>query len=389
MSRLLQFALAKGEEDESGEEGAGRGSTLELPAPVDPVALAATGEEPFVGAPEPSEPLSDIQEAQAEEALAQDPLLEEQMAAIAASLQEEEDDAEGARGGLASGVGATANLAPETLDEIRGDLDAREAGPQTRGLISTAWLVKTGVLTLKRVIGRLASERGHGIYPTVVEEVLRSLYLSSAGAVVWRQMKKDTANAFGPDPATYGGAALLDEIARLPPDRNPVLVGHSAGAIYICNLLRNSASLPAERRFDIVLLAPACDFELLAETLADYGDRIGRLRIFCMKDELERRDRMVPLLYPRSLLYFVSGLLEDEPDAPIVGMQRFHLPGGPSLDGRSSDIDRVRTFLAEPERAVWSVASGGDGLASAAATHGAFDDDAETLSSVQHFIRQG
>ena len=32
---------------------------------------------------------------------------------------------------------------------------------------------------------------------------------------------------------------------------------------------------------------------------------------------------LVPVIYPASLLYFVSGLLEDEADQPLIGMQRY------------------------------------------------------------------
>src|SRR3712207_8891098 len=47
-----------------------------------------------------------------------------------------------------------------------------------------------------------------------------------------------------------------------------------------------------------------------------------------MSDELEKADAVAGAVYPRSLLYLVSGVLEAAktgtvPDAPILGMQRF------------------------------------------------------------------
>ena len=49
-----------------------------------------------------------------------------------------------------------------------------------------------------------------------------------------------------------------------------------------------------------------------------------------MTDELEQADRLIPVIYPHSLLYFVSGVLEDEADKPLLGMERYltrRLPG--------------------------------------------------------------
>lgn len=381
VERLLQFALAKGK-----EEVGGRGGALEL-SPLDDLSstMDDASTEPFAEDPEPSEPLSDLQEGQVQVELEQDMVLEAEITAIAGSLQlPEEGDA--SRGAQATRP-ATTKMSPDALADLARSLGDEGADPDTRGLISTAWLVKTGVATLKRVIARLVGGRGHGVYPTVVEEVLRSLYLTDAGGAIWRQMKQDIADAFGANPNVHGGTALLAELAQMAAERNPVLVGHSTGAVYICNLLLHAESLPADRRFDVVLLAPACDFALLAKTLAERSDRIGRLRIFCMKDELERQDQMIPLLYPRSLLYFVSGALEGEADAPLVGMHRFYGDGGPRPSGASNDMDRVHRYLREPGRAVWSVASDGDGLTSTAAKHGDFDNDAGTLKSVQNFIQ--
>jgi hypothetical protein len=203
-------------------------------------------------------------------------------------------------------------------------------------------------------------------------------------------MKKDTADAFGDDPAVFGGTALLEALARQPNGPNPVLVGHSTGAVYIAHLIDHAAAvLPPDRKFDVVLLAPAIDFELMARMLGTHGDRIERLRVFCMQDQYEQRDRLVSVAYPRSLLYFVSGALEGEADTPIVGMQRFYETDGPFAPGRVGDIDAVRAYLQEPERAVWSIADSPGGLSSNAVSHGDFDNDPVTLASVSKFIANG
>jgi hypothetical protein len=69
-----------------------------------------------------------------------------------------------------------------------------------------------------------------------------------------------------------------------------------------------------------LFLAPACRLDLFAGSVARKPDRFAHFRMFTMRDENEKRDRLVPFLYPRSLLYLVSGALEDIPDAALAGL---------------------------------------------------------------------
>jgi hypothetical protein len=173
-----------------------------------------------------------------------------------------------------------------------------------------------------------------------------------------------------------------------------ILVGHSTGAVYICHFLKEAAArLPAEIQFEVVFLAAACTFDLLADTLSEHGDRIRAFRAFGMKDALEAVDQLVPVvpIYPRSLLYFVSGVVEDEPDKPLVGMERFFSGQPPYDDAANPPIKTVRGFAqAGPNRTIWSIAEGEAGLISAAQSHGQFSSaDVGTLESVSHIIKEG
>jgi hypothetical protein len=206
-------------------------------------------------------------------------------------------------------------------------------------------------------------------------------------------MKQDTADAFGGDPERHVGTALLAEIARLHQQggaRRILLVGHSTGAVYICNLLRHSDVLPPDVQFDLVLLAPACTFELFAQTVEQFGDRIANVRLFGMADKTECADQVVPRVYPRSLLYLVSGILEgDERDRPLLGMQRYFRSS--AYDGIPS-VQAVRQFFQQRQNwEVWSLteAGVGSGLASLSPAHGDFDNEAETLKSIAHLIGHG
>lgn len=396
LTRVLQFVEAKLRQ-QPGE----RGERLELADEGDinrEVRQPQVENEPFARLdptrlPE-DETLRRAEEEQFREVLEADDRFVEEAEAIANALRtpEEVEQQRAARSGTVQASRRTL-MSPEVLEEIR-----REApSPEERGLISVGVLIKGAVLILARVVKRLAGRRDHGVYCTVVEEILREFYLANAGKLVWDWMKGDTADAFGPDPQRYGGTAFLEGLRHhWAGGHRPrlVLVGHSTGAVYICHLLKHAAAiLPPEVQFELVFLAPACDFRLLADTLTLYGDRVKAFRLFGMSDELEGRDNLVPPLpiYPRSLLYLVSGLLENEADKPIVGMQRFY-SGQPPFDPAAyPEIEIIRRFIeSAPGRTVWSLADAGPGLASQAASHGAFDDeDKVTLKSVCHLIAEG
>jgi hypothetical protein len=253
-----------------------------------------------------------------------------------------------------------------------------------------------------RVIKRHRSGRDHGAYITISEEVLRSLYVDKLGGIIWNQMKKDTADAFAPG-AAAAGTVLLTHLAAMQaatPARafqRITLIGHSTGALYICNLLDAAETLLPEQQFEVVLLAPAVRCARLAAALQTHQHRISGFRIFAMTDLFEQQDGIVPIIYPHSLLYFVSGLLEwtDEPqalvDEPIAGMQRFINRTQTFTPAEFPDIEACRAYFSAEgrNRAVWSPQSEGSGLSSQSSRHGDFDNDRETLNSVVHILRDG
>lgn len=273
---------------------------------------------------------------------------------------------------------ATLMSRPVLEDALLEASAARTAGGEGLG-----WLALRAMDALDGVLTRFAAGRDHGLYPTVVEELLRALYRDQAGALEWANRKKDGADAFGGDPDRHAGTALLEGLRMLhadAPTRRIVLVGHSAGAIDVCHLLRSAAALPGSATFEVVLLAPACDFALLDGAL---DERVDGVRIFMLGDALERADRLLGTRYPRSLLYFASGVLEDEPDAPIAGMERFH---------RVPEGEAVRALLATPPNAAIVAptdADAPDGLRCEATRHLDLETDPATLHSVAHAITHG
>lgn len=151
-------------------------------------------------------------------------------------------------------------------------------------------------------------------------------------------------------------------------------------------------------RIEVIFLAPALTCARFADAIDVHQHQgLARFRMFAMQDALESQDRMLAPLYTRSLLYFVSGLLEGQVDSdgewqgvigmPLVGMARFYQ--GVSY-AQYPEVAKVKAYLgAAPGRVVWSaVNDAGNGLNSQAARHGDFDNDPATLKSIQFMIGQ-
>jgi hypothetical protein len=286
--------------------------------------------------------------------------------------------------------------APELNPTLENELAQAEAGaaPGEKGLVSTTTLVTAGLRILARVVKRFAGRRDHGIYTTVVEEVARELKGDLIGGLLWMHIKKDTEDTFIGTSDTHGGVALLEEIGRIwQAGRQPriLLVGHSAGSIYICNLIKKAAEvLPKEIRFEVIFLAPGCSFHLLDETIKEAGDRIASFRSFGMADELETHDAILPPVYLYSLLYCVSGLFEEKVDLPLVGMQRYHGASTAFDPGQFPEIKRVLNRTADfPHPWVWSDSTVGPGLNTQSHSHGGFDNEDKTLESLAFLIGHG
>ena len=290
------------------------------------------------------------------------------------------------------------HLSPEIREELRA-----AAEPGARGLFDPASMILHAIQVLGRVIKRFLRKRDHGLYTTVVEELLREFYLDAIGGKIWGMMKRDTLDTFVDDSSgkPRGGALFLQELsaAASAQQSRPRLsiVTHSAGSIWACHFLQSIAdkrlagALPDDFRIQkVILLAPACTCRLFAKTLARHTQTplFDELRIYALSDQLEAGYWEAPPLYPRSLLYLVSGLFEDEPDQPLLGMQRYET-AIPVYD--EPEVNEVRAFVAsEPNRAVWSIEDRGSGLVSDARRHGGFDQTAgsfiKTMAAVTYLL---
>ena len=290
-------------------------------------------------------------------------------------------------------VSPLSEVAPEQVGDV---MDVQ----QGKGFLSLAKISLFIAGVVVAVIRRLLRGRSHGLYPTIVEEILAGLYVDKIGGVLWGQMKKDTSDAFG-DSAICGGSALIEAISAQQAAGKAfnriTLIGHSTGAIYICNLIDYAASRLPSTAFEVVFLAPAVTYSRMATTLQQHAARIARFRMFAMHDDVESADQLVPFAYTRSLLYFVSGLVEFQgvsrtADEPLLGMERFLLEKQTFAPAEFPAIAAVEAFLkSHPKSVAWSKTANGSasGEKTESMRHGDFDDDPVTLDSLAHVLAQG
>jgi hypothetical protein len=410
LKRVLKHVVGKLTAD-AGQKAAGQ-----LPYPKDPelaieLDKLEEGTEPYVDLEVPGDvdDTTDQEREKLETELRRDNDFQAEARAIAReALPAVAEELDGSKGVVATGrKSAKSLMSRDVVEELEADTEQGQ-----KGLLTTAKLIARAGKILLRVIRRLRTGRGHGVYVTTVEEILRELYIANIGGGIWHMMKKETADTFSVG-VDRGGRVFVDELGTALAQAQPSwpaidLVGHSTGAVYILNLLKHVETCRAHHLFpedfsfrSVVFLAPACDFDAFEEALDDLRHLFDGFRLFAMRDELEKKDNLVPGLYPRSLLYFVSGVVEREPDGstsfdrPILGMERYF------LDAEVYDqieVEKARQFLAASDRhAVWSIAAdGADGLRSNSNRHGGFDDtDPQdparhtTMLSVQHMIRHG
>lgn len=292
-------------------------------------------------------------------------------------------------------------------------------------LVQVAWYIGK---VARAVLLRMRDGRDHGLHATSIEELLRAMKVGGTAVnewgklLQWNQMKNDTRQAFGDHPECAGTALLTQLAAAMQgPDKLELdritLVGHSTGAIYIANWLEHSGIL-GKRKQDVVFLAPAITHAAFARLLKEHGDRIGCFRMFGMQDRHERIDQLWGrehedlahkegqdwrhFLYPASLLYLVSGLLEsttgpgtataDAPDTPLLGVHRYLDDVRTYPPAAFPEVDAVRTWLKLPGHcAVWSITDEGDapGFQCDTIDHGEFDNDTQVCASLQHIVTKG
>ena len=196
------------------------------------------------------------------------------------------------------------------------------------------------------------------------------------GGGIWNDMKVDAAAASVKGGGGYAFVRALGKwMTEHPGEVQVHAVGHSAGSIFHSHLLPAALEADVPEIASLSLLAPAVrvdTFTKLGLPHAKSG-KIARLAVFTMDDDAERADTCLRI-YNKSLLYLVSASFEPQKATPILGMAKFLTRDADLADfftGASADGDLVLAPNALGLR-----------VASAARSHGDFDDDAPTMESV-------
>jgi hypothetical protein len=274
-------------------------------------------------------------------------------------------------------------LSPEIVgaivaEEAHKDAVTPQGAAELINPLSFGTLALAAGSVLMRIVQRYATGRNHNFHNTVVEEIFRQYYIANVGWAVWNEMKVETAEAFQGDAEHNVGTAMIAQLIQFyemgpdPKQARITLLGHSTGAVYICNFLAAmdqalaSKDYASEIKFDVIFMAPAVRIDLFAATLAAHGHLIKNFRTFEMSDDLEAAEILLQVdgastavnellaqVYTSSLLYFISGSLEDpDDDTPVDGMQRFFMRNGAFGPGAFADIDAVWNFYGSRPHAV-------------------------------------
>lgn len=215
---------------------------------------------------------------------------------------------------------------------------------------------------------------------------------------VWEEMKENAALACDPLPRTYrrkpngdlpGGsltvARLKDYLSRKPQVPTEVhLVGHSAGSIFLAGLVDRlaEAGIPIA---SLTYLAAAVRTDTWLDRVLPHlkSGAVDRFAAFGMNPARELDDVCGTgsfAVYHKSLLYLVSRAFErpahpDEVEVPLVGMAHF-------AETKVNGTTLAKAVAGVDGALVWSPSSTPPQSRSDSASHGGFDDDSATMTSV-------
>jgi hypothetical protein len=290
---------------------------------------------------------------------------------------------------------------PETNLLDKGKVANTEA-EAAKGFISIAKLAYHISLIVYHAADRYIHDRDHGFTATIVEETLREFYMADFGAWLWSGMKEAAEQMWSPNAGLagdqlHGGRYFFEGLSKLQQQKPSLvidLVGHSAGSIAICMMLRmaDAAKLSLKIR-NLILMAPACTSDLFYQEIALHPQRFSNFRMFTMSDSFEKSDHLLSVIYDRSLLYLISGILEpSEVDMPLVGMLRFEAGSTPVSSPMLTAVSQFlrpgtgtqRIVLA---RSMVNDPTAGLGFVSNAARHQDFNTDADTCASLVVMIK--
>jgi len=266
----------------------------------------------------------------------------------------------------------------DTLAEARRIATWKRTNIFTRNRIYNFHLM-WGTGLLEEVFDRAQKSQIAGGGPALFDFLFEAGPGKDCGQRAWRNMKQDARAAFdGSDEFDGGFKGLQPLLKGLDGGTKGIrvhLVGHSAGAILLGRLLSRFDDFKVKLTVQSIhLMAPACTTEFFNEHYGPYLKNTGKLKdkvyLYNLSNTAELDDTVrlefppVPY-YSKSLLYLVSRAFEEKAQTALAGMQLY------------------RNALTKSPRLVIDYANSG---ASKSTTHGGFDNDAATLTTIMKRI---
>ena len=204
------------------------------------------------------------------------------------------------------------------------------------------------------------------------------------GQDFWSIMKlsAERASDTGPNFGAHQMARLLHALHEKHSEKIEFhTVGHSAGAIFHAYFMREfsegSRQIPIQT---VHYLAPACTIDLFKDVVLPRvkNSRIQNFNLYTMDRMTERDDPTVPA-YGKSLLYLVSRGFERRHGEPILGLEESIVQDPEIVDflGLGGTTSPNARLILSP-----SGTEVPDNSRAGATTHGGFDNDQDTMTSV-------
>ncbi len=307
-----------------------------------------------------------------------------------------------ARGGASAAASLDEDAALESwsnlTDEVRQEIVGRTRSDPEENAVRAVVYARLGLAAV-RIVVRFLRGRDHGLQATTLEELVREFYLDLMGAAVWGQMKDDAKSHFETEDGA--GSLLLRGLHAIAESGKPVelvVVAHSAGSILALHLLRKALGVSSKVTIKLVFWAAAVTHRTVAKLLDQQAiDRLSRFAMLSLTDQAEKSDPLdheVPGdIYPRSLLYLISGILEPDlhlfphADAPLLGMERHRTIRATRLTGQErADLKHVKSVLSlkKFKNAAWTCPCNMDCWAK---SHGSFSCDAVVHATTVRIVQ--
>lgn len=234
---------------------------------------------------------------------------------------------------------------------------------------------------LVRSLWRISKGTHHQYFETAIEEILRGAIafdaeLADIAQGHWKMVKAHAKEAWeSPNSNGFQLLNILATEAAKRPAGKPLrvdLMCHSAGSLALCAaidaLARERAVWPNFKFGTLLFVAPAVQIKVFQKSIVDRAGKgfFDRFRMYTLTEDAESADHLAWYLYANSLLYFVSGVAEEDGggDMTILGLERHFRQGKHPYNKKKyysgdyqevfGDLGRIRDFLAEPGHVVLS-----------------------------------